>query len=57
VHGINMAQEIKKTDLGSNTKYTLQSTTDSTTLTLSDDKFAEIMVLKDIVKELRRING
>jgi len=52
-----MAQEIKKTDLGSNTKYTLQSTTDSTTLTLSDDKFAEIMVLKDIVKELRRING
>ena len=47
-----MAQEIKVSELGTGTEYTFQSTTDATTIVLSDDMFAEVMAIKRLTKAI-----
>lgn len=49
-----MAQETIETTK-ENVDYTLQSTTDSTTLTLSDDKFAEIVVMQNLTTAINNL--
>ena len=43
-----MVQEIRIGD------YTFKSTTDSKTITISDDKFAELMIMKELLEAIGR---
>ena len=52
-----MAQEIKMRNSSNSTSYTLQSTTDRTTLTLSDDIFAQIMAIDKLTQAINRLAG
>ena len=44
-----MVQEIRIGD------YTFKSTTDSKTITISDDKFAELIMEKELIRSLNRL--
>jgi hypothetical protein len=52
-----MVQEIKIRNASNNTSYTLESTTDRTTLTLSDDIFAQIMAIDRLTQAINRLAG
>ena len=49
-----MVQEIKVTT-SDGTEYTFESTTDNTTITISDDMFAEILTIEELKKSVERL--
>jgi len=52
-----MAQETKARNRSNQTDYTFASTTDRTTLTVSDDKFAEIIALDKLTAAIEQLAG
>jgi hypothetical protein len=52
-----MAQEAYNTELSNNVAYTWNSTTDATTITLSDDQFAHNLALQELTAAIKKLTS
>lgn len=52
-----MAQETTLTAFDTLTKYIVQSTTNDTTITASDDAFLQILAIQDLTKAVKELSN